>query len=204
MKKQQETYLTKRFWIGFFFFLFINLTLAFPFFFSISPFGKYYGIEEDFLAPDLLVMNGRGERISLSSLNADFYFFYFGYLDCETLCPLHMGQLYQISGKIPKGEGAFVYVSLAPRRDSEDKVLKYVSGLGKDFFAIREDLEKTREISRKFKVFNEDESLDQFDHTDSIFLADKDLRVRLRYLTAHSKTEKIIEDLENLRKTYRN
>lgn len=162
---------------------------------TIFQFGRSYGIETNEEVIDFQLKNINGGNFKLTDVKGNLVYLYFGYTNCPNLCPIRMSNLLELSKKITRKDVRFIYITIDPTRDTEAKLSTFSKELGKNFLVLYGDSETIKDITKKYKVFYENIGENQFDHSDKLYLLDKDLQIRLIYLTSHKDILRMEEDL---------
>ena len=157
---------------------------------TIFQFGGSYGIETNEEIIDFKLKNINGGYFQLNDIKGNLVYLYFGYTNCPNLCPLRMSNLLQLSKKITRKDIRYIYITIDPAEDTETKLIAFSKELGEKFLVLYGDSETIKVITKKYKIFYESLEENQWNHSD------KDLRIRLIYLTSHNDISKMKEDLD--------
>lgn len=83
-----------------------------------------------------------GRPFTAANLAGHWTFFYFGYTSCPDVCPTTLKVLGQMLKRLPPERAAaaqIVFVSVDPKRDTPDKLGKYVDYFGRGFLGVTGD-----------------------------------------------------------------
>ncbi len=101
-------------------------------------------------APDFTLTDQHGNSFSMSDQAGKAVVLFFGYTTCPDVCPTTLAQFKAVKAEL--GEAAedveFVFVSVDPERDTQERMARYVSLFDESFIGLtgdRESLEKVWE-----------------------------------------------------------
>jgi len=129
------------------------------------------------------LQTGTGEKFDLGSLKGKYSLLFFGYTSCPDVCPTTMFQLeklYSILEKDGQQQNIqVVFVSIDPRRDTPDRLQKYVIAFNKKFIGATGQKEQVSNLAHQlgasYDVEDDGKSKDySVSHTDVIFIIDPD------------------------------
>ena len=155
---------------------------------------------------ELVGTNWNGEPFRLADLQGKVAVVFFGYTYCPDICPLTLFKMKQIYTDLGEraGEVAIVFVSVDPGRDSVAKLAEYVPGFDPRFYGVLPDsMEATREefdLTVSYSQPKEGPNSNSFyyvDHTGTLFLFDRQGRLRLTHPTK-APVERLVPDIERL------
>ena len=146
--------------------------------------------------------NGRPHR--LADFRGKAVMLFFGYTHCPDACPTTLAKIAQAVERLGK-DGKRVqglFVTLDPRRDTQDVLAQYVPAFHPSFIGLRGSEAEVARTAQDFKVFfalqRPDESgFYTVDHTAAIFAFDPQGRLRL-HINAASDPDAIVHDLRLL------
>ena len=138
----------------------------------------------------------KGEPFTLSSLQGKWTFLNFGYTYCPDVCPTTLATLAQLNAGLEKnGVEApyqFVFVSIDPERDTQERLAGYVPYFSPGFIGVRGEDEDLRKITRQLGVLyiraEEKGSTGGeylMDHTASVMLIGPEGRFRAVFSAPH-------------------
>lgn len=93
----------------------------------------YYGLRVDLPAPSL-VEPGQGAQVPPPEGLA---LVFFGYQSCGTVCPVQLTNLLTLQRRLANAPVHFVFVTLDPERDSQQRLDQLMASLGPKFVAVR-------------------------------------------------------------------
>lgn len=134
----------------------------------------------------------RGQPFTEANLQGKWTFLFFGYTSCPDICPTTLSTLAKV-GKLLAGGLAvpaqIVFVSVDPKRDTQEKLAQYVGYFGADVIGVAgadERLEPfTRALGIGYKRHDEGGSDYLVDHTASILLLDPQGRLLALFSPPH-------------------
>lgn len=165
---------------------------------TLFQFGNSYGIETKAEMIDFKLKNVNGDNFQLSDLKGNLVYIYFGYTNCVNLCPLRMSSLLELSKQVIRKDVRYIYITIDPKQDIEEKLKAFSKGLGEKFSFLYSDTETIKEIAKKYKIYFETLDENQWNHSDRLYLLDKDLKIRFIYLTSHNDISRLKDDLNQL------
>jgi len=129
------------------------------------------------------LQTGTKTKFNLDSLKGKYSLLFFGYTSCPDVCPTTMYELkklYSILEKdTPQEKYQVVFVSVDPRRDTPERLEKYVTYFNKSFIGAtgRKDeiANLARQLGASYEVDDNSKSEDySVSHTGVIFVIDPD------------------------------
>lgn len=106
----------------------------------------YYGYKTDMPVPPL-----PGAEVPEAGLNVVF----FGYRSCGTVCPLQLLNLKALHDEWHGSSVHFVFVTLNPENDSQQELNRMMTGLGKNFRAVRPvDFREAQALAARYGDFS--------------------------------------------------
>ena len=132
-----------------------------------------------------MLQTGTGKKFDLGSLKGKYSLLFFGYTSCPDVCPTTMYQLeklYTILEKDGQKQNfQVVFVSVDPRRDTPDRLEKYVTTFNKKFIGATGQKQQisnlARQLGASYDVEDGGKSINYgVSHTDVIFIVDPDAR----------------------------
>jgi protein SCO1/2 len=129
---------------------------------------------------------------------------FFGFTHCPDVCPTTMLDLKNtmkiLGDKADQVQELFV--SVDPRRDTQEVLAQFVPSFDKRFLGLRGTLQETAETLANFKVYylevaGKSPTDYSIDHSAGMYVFDKTGKVRL-YLAYGQKPEDVASDLEKL------
>lgn len=146
-----------------------------------------------------------GQPFSLAAQKGKVVMLYFGYTTCPDACPTTLSDWTEVKrllgDKAEKVE--FVMVTVDPERDTAEKLTQYMGFFDPAFLALRGDQSQIAAVEQAYGVMAVREEYPEsatkylMNHTTSIFVVDRDGRLRLTF--AHGTDPAIVaEDLRHL------
>jgi protein SCO1 len=175
-----------------------------------APSQKFNGevVEPARPAPELTGVNWDGKRFNLSDHRGKVAVVFFGYTYCPDVCPFTLAKFKQIYRQL--GDRAkdleVVFVSVDPRRDTVEKLSRYVPAFDRRFYGLRLE---PKELDAATKGFDlsvqygepkhglETDSYYYVDHTGTFFVIDREGRLRLKF-APNATPEQMLPDLQKL------
>lgn len=159
-------------------------------------------------APELTGVNWDGQRFQLSGLRGKVTLVFFGYTYCPDVCPFTLAKMKQLYREL--GDRAqdvhVVFVSVDPKRDTVEKLSRYVPNFDRRFYGLRLEPKELDAATEGFglsvqygqpKNGLETDSYYYVDHTGTFFVIDREGRLRLKF-PPNATVEQMLPDLEKL------
>lgn len=156
-------------------------------------------------APEIPGLNWDGRPFRLSDHRGQVAILSFGYTFCPDVCPTTLWKMRDVFARL--GEKAsdvdFVFISVDPERDSQEKIAEYVSAFDPRFYGVRLDGEELEATTQAYEItvrrvpFQNPVNLDgsyNIDHTGTYFVVDRRGRIRLRHPPSAT-AEELLPDL---------
>jgi protein SCO1/2 len=155
-------------------------------------------------AKDFHLTDHTGKARTLADFKGKAVLLFFGYTHCPDVCPTTLAD----AAKMIKALGAdgqrvqVLFVTLDPRRDTQEVLAKYVPAFGKDFLGLYTTEAGTRDTAKDFHIFYEERpgaTPDSYsvDHTAGTLVFDPHGRLRL-YVNYGMAPDKIAADVKKL------
>ncbi|MCB1160133.1 MAG: SCO family protein [Leptospiraceae bacterium] len=160
---------------------------------STLPVGGDFGIHNGNMNFDLKTY--RGKLVLL----------YFGYTFCPDICPTTLSIFSKALQKLKPEELQqiqTVFISVDPKRDTEEKLQKYVSFFHKSLIALTDKPEKIADIAKQYGVsyqkhfVKEGEPFYTIDHSTQSFLIGKDGKIA-KFIPHGILPEKLAEEIRS-------
>ncbi|MCA0230297.1 MAG: SCO family protein [Bacteroidetes bacterium] len=161
--------------------------------------------------PDFKFVNQEGDTVSAQNFNDKIYVADFFFTTCPTICPVMKKQMKKVYEKF-KGENEVAILShtIDPEHDTPAVLKEYAKDLGvsgTQWMFVTGNREKIYEIGEKqyLVVAGADSTAPGgYIHSGAFVLVDKQKRVRGMYNgTDEAGTQRLIADIERLRKEYK-
>lgn len=138
-----------------------------------------------------------GDRVTLERWRGKLVLAFFGFVNCPDVCPMTMSRLASIYEELGEPEDVqVVMITVDPDNDTPERLQGYVSAFHPDFVGLSGDSTDIANAARNFFVAYRELEDNQFMHTDTVALLDRDGKMRLVY--GQHKVAGIGEDLAAL------
>lgn len=118
-----------------------------------------------------------GKPFTLDNLRGHWNLLFFGFTQCEMVCPVTLSALKQfyesIEKKLPASEiPQVVFITIDPKRDTAPVLKKYLAGFNHHFIGARTSPEKTQALKNQFHIIAEktESRPGQYTHSSEILL----------------------------------
>jgi len=124
-----------------------------------------------------------GKPFTLENLKGKYSLLFFGYTSCPDVCPTTMYQLEKLYSSLGKDglqkDYQVVFVSIDPRRDTPDRLQKYVTAFNERFIGATGQKDHisnlAHQLGASYDVEDDGKSKDySVSHTDVVFIIDPD------------------------------
>lgn len=160
---------------------------------------EYYGTVLDkppLVAPFELTAAG-GERVTLERWRGELLLVFFGFTRCSDVCPLTLGRLAKVYQDLGEPEGVqVVMITVDPQHDTPELTQRYASSFNPSFVGLGGSSSDIADAARTFFVGYRGLDDEDFLHTDSVALIDREGRLRLIY--GQDKVARLAEDLPRI------
>ncbi len=146
---------------------------------------------------DFTLIDMNGKSVQLSDFNKKIVILYFGYTFCPDICPNTLFVMADVLKQL--GESArnlqILYITLDPERDTEKRLLDYLSIFDDRIIGLRGEKKATLKIAKKYVIRYRKKFLDAdgtyvINHTSYAFLIDR--KGIIRYLYPYKTTPGLI------------
>ncbi len=149
---------------------------------AIAPL-KAGSFEPPRAAPDFVLAGSDGAPLRLSKLHGKVVLMSFGYTHCPAVCPTTLATLAEARRSLGKDAAAVqvVFVTVDPERDDAATMKQYVAAFDPSFLGATGRPEALAAVRRSYGVVARKVPLGDsygMDHSSSIFLIDRDGRLR--------------------------
>jgi protein SCO1/2 len=186
----------------------VAVMFGLPFIEVLNRDNSSYGYLVDRPAPDFRLLRHDGNTFELDQLGGQFSFLMFGYLNCDEVCHLQAGVLKELSQLVDSNEKLkFVYISMDPERDSAQLLKHYFDDYADNFVSLRQtDGQRLQELANAYrhqfaKRGGTDKNSYSIEHSGYFYLIDPDKKIKRIYSPGHTNVQRIMADLQTLRKT---
>ena len=148
---------------------------------EVPPLQDYGGIGGDFALVDQ-----HGARFELQGLRGQAAMLFFGYTYCPDICPVtlsKMGRVYQLLDA-PQQELTTLFVTVDPKRDTQEKLAEYLSYFAIDAIGLRGNKEEIDQVVRQYGAYyslGEEQASYLVDHSTYTYLIDQQGKVRFLF-----------------------
>lgn len=158
-------------------------------------------------AAEIVGLNYDGNTFRLSDHQGQVVMIYFGYTYCPDVCPTTLAELKQIKDKLGRKASnvAFVFVSVDPDRDTQERLAQYVPAFDASFYGVRIEEPALDEIKQAYGVYAEkhveDGAQDSdnylMDHSSGVYVIDRAGRLR-EVFSFDDDSDTMLPDMEYL------
>ncbi len=141
--------------------------------------------------------DAQGEQVTLQKWRGDLLLVFFGFTRCPDVCPLTLGRLakvYQDLGE-PK-DLQVVMITVDPEHDTPKLTQQYAGGFNPDFVGLGGSSSDIAHAAKTFFVGYRGLKTNDFLHTDSVALLDREGKMRFVY--GQDKVARLSEDLPRM------
>ncbi len=148
---------------------------------EVPPLQDFGGIGGDFALVDQ-----HGASFELQSLRGQAAMLFFGYTYCPDICPVtlsKMGRVYQLLDA-PQQELTTLFVTVDPKRDTQEKLEEYLDYFAIDAIGLRGDKEEIDQVVRQYGAhysLGEEQANYLVDHSTYTYLIDQQGKVRFLF-----------------------
>ena len=125
------------------------------------------------------LIDHNGNEFNRASLNEKPSLLFFGFTHCPEICPTTLSQLSEITENLqnPIDLTNIVFITLDPKRDTQDHLKEYIQYFNKNVIAITGKINEIKILADNWNVFFETigSSKDNYNlnHTASVFMLDR-------------------------------
>jgi protein SCO1/2 len=172
--------------------------------------GPYYGIYYGKNAPDFTLSDPEGKPVSISAFEGKEVLLSFGYTSCPDICPTTLVQLNSVTQKLGEKESEdlqVVFVTIDPERDTPERLEEYIPYFNESFIGLTGSPDEIKKAADAYSVFYEKEkrgdsgSVYFMNHTQTLFLIDKNGTLLLLYPYENFDADRIASDIRYARQT---
>ena len=124
------------------------------------------------------LVDQNGNKFDKESLNEKPSLLFFGFTHCPEICPTTLTQLSEITEnlKSPLNLTNIIFITLDPKRDTQDHLKEYIQYFNKNVIAITGKITEIKNLADNYNVFFETVGLSKenynLNHTATIFMID--------------------------------
>lgn len=155
---------------------------------QLPSFDRVRVLETPRIVDDAELMNQDGQPAKLSDLYGRVALVFFGFTNCQDVCPLAMEMFRQlkVSGELTEDEVAFVMISVDGDRDTPAVMKQFLGTFSSDFIGLTSAPEHVERIAAQFsasffKGSTDHEGHYNVTHSPQIFVVDSTGRVRAEF-----------------------
>jgi protein SCO1/2 len=138
-------------------------------------------------APDFTLKGSDGAPARMSAHKGKVVALAFGFTYCQKVCPVTLGKLAQVFGKLGKAgdDLQVMFVSVDPDRDNPERMKEFLAFFGPRFLGATGDAKDLQAVRDAYgivaeKAISEDKRLGyEVHHSSSVYLVDKKGKLRL-------------------------
>ena len=151
------------------------------------------------------LIDHNGIEFNKASLNEKPSLLFFGFTHCPEICPTTLSQLSEITENLqnPIDLTNIVFITLDPKRDTQDHLKEYIQYFNKNVIAITGQINEIKKLADNWNVFFETigSSKENYNinHTATVFMLDRTGVFRGTIAWGENK-ESIIKKIINLNK----
>lgn len=157
--------------------------------------------------PDFALTDQYGQPFTLSGHSGKVKIFFFGYTFCPDVCPLTLSTWKRVQEKLEDDaeKVTFVYVTVDPERDSQEKLKTHLAVFSDDFIGLTGSPEALSEVYASFGVLAEKVKVSDsaagylVNHSTRMFVVDQTNMLRL-LIDHDAPVDNIVHDIRLLLK----
>jgi len=155
-------------------------------------------------APDFRLTDQNGDPYQLSSRTGKVVLLFFGYTYCPDVCPITLSEYKKIKADLGDraGEVDFVYITVDPARDTQERVRLYLQNFDPAFTGLTGSEAELQTVWEEYGVYRQPQPGEGganylVDHSARIYAIDPQGRWRLNYPFG-MEPERIAQDITHL------
>ncbi len=166
--------------------------------------GSHYDLAVINQAPDFVLVDLKGERVSLKELQGKIKIINFIYTSCPDACPIVTERLSRLQEALRKekllgGRVEIISISIDPTRDTEKQLKRYADRFKANrdsWLFLRGTQEQTKKILSDYDIWLKKLDDGTIDHVMRVYLVDGKDRIREIYNLAFLQPELVVRDIE--------
>lgn len=150
------------------------------------------------------LMGHHGSKVSLKDYRGKVVLIFFGYTFCPDVCPTTLADLKQVMKKLGKqaDQVQTLFILVDPERDTPERLKEYVTYFYPSFMGLTGTIEELTSVTKQYKTMFMKQKVESasgafFAHSSSVYLIDKEGRMRGRFKTKWD-SEKLIFGIQQL------
>ena len=139
-------------------------------------------------APMFTLESSQGDQYSLKDHQGKFQILFFGYTYCPDICPTTLYKLKTVKEELGNNsdEVEIVFVTVDPKRDTQEKLTNYLHSFDDSFFGLTGDEPALEQVWKDYGVFRQESIADGskdylVDHSTRLYLIDKSGNLKVTY-----------------------
>lgn len=159
----------------------------------------FYGtpLDEPLAVTPFELTDAAGNRVTLEKWQGDVRLVFFGFTRCPDVCPLTLGRLAKVYKDLGKPDDLKVLmITVDPQNDTPKTTQDYAASFEPSFIGLGGSSSDVANAARTFFVGYRGLQNEDFLHTDSVALLDRQGRMRLVY--GQDKIARLSEDLPKI------
>lgn len=160
---------------------------------------EYYGtpLDKPLAVAPFELTDAAGARVTLQKWRGDVVLVFFGFTRCPDVCPLTLGRLAKAYQDVGEPEDVkVVMITVDPQHDTPQRTQAYARSFSRSFVGLGGSSSDVANAARTFFVGYRGLENQDFLHTDSVALLDRQGRMRLIY--GQDKIARLSEDLPKI------
>ncbi len=153
---------------------------------------------------DFTLMGHHGARVNLHDFQGKIVLMFFGFTHCPDICPLTLNHLERLMKKLGEDakETQTLFISIDPERDNPKRLKEYLAYFHPTFLGLTGSKIEIFKVAKKygaayFRQEGKSAAGYLFKHNLSVFLIDKESRLRGKYKTGEQ-LDQLITDIQKL------
>lgn len=156
---------------------------------------------------DFSLQTQHGESFGRESLEGQWNFLFFGYLECPDVCPTSlyaMREMREFLRQLDRDHDRhqYIFISVDPENDTPEEMREYLSWYDDDFIGLHGDEQEIAALAGsmavKYEEFVDETGYRSIDHTSSVMIVDPEGRV-VGALPPPLQPQRMAERFERLR-----
>jgi len=160
---------------------------------------EYYGtpLDNPVQVEPFTLTDAQGEQVTLAKWRGDLLLVFFGFTRCPDICPLTLGRLAKVYKDLGEPEDLqVVMITVDPQYDTPKRTQRYAGGFNADFVGLSGSSSDVAHAAKTFFVGYRGLKNNDFLHTDSVALLDRE--GKMRFIYGQDKVARLSEDLPKM------